>query len=897
MTAFDGVIARDRVTPADPVGGKAHALARLDTAGFTIPPWFVLSPRLFESSLTGDQRSAFASARTAAELDALFPAIQIAAAARAAIAAELDVIGGSVFAVRSSALEEDSARYSFAGLLQSFLFVPAADVAMRVVDVWRSGFSERVLAYCEERGIPRPATAPAVVVQRMVDAGASGVAFSADPITGDRDRVVIGAVWGLGTSLVDGSADADTYRVDAADGIARTVAHKTIEHRRSDRAGTGVETAPVPAARADAAVLSDADIIAVAALARNAAAFFGRPQDIEWALEGGRLFLLQSRPITSLFDLPDPGGALNIWDNSNIVESYGGITTPLTFSFARNAYEGVYRQLCRTFGVPRARIEENTPLYANMLGLVRGRVYYNLLNWYRFMALLPGYRMNRGFMEQMMGVRESLPAGALGASQPVSRRARLADGVRFAGTVVGFGSQYFKLPRKMKAFYARLDAALANDRDLSTLRADELVAQYRFLESRLLSRWDAPLINDFYTMIFYGVLRRLCTSWCGDANATLQNDLLCGSGGMVSTEPAERVREMADIARADPALVLVLCRGSLADIMRQVESNPALRARYESYLQKFGERCLDELKLESSTLHDDPLMLFRSIGNLARVAPEVHGAATAVPEARARGEAAVARALARRPLRRAVFRWVLRNARERVRGRENLRLERTRLFGRVRRIMLELGRRFHERDLVDDPRDVFYLHLDEVLGFVEGTAVSTRLRDLARVRRDEFLSYANDDPPASRFETHGMVYVGNTFRPRLPPASTTIDTRKGIGCCPGRVSGRARVVRDPRDATIEKGSILVAERTDPGWIMLFPMAAGLLVERGSLLSHSAIVARELGIPAIVSIDGLLSWIQDGDWVELDGASGVARKIAAPPAEADARAPSNRERIS
>jgi len=788
------------------------------------------------------------------------------------------------FAVRSSAASEDSVRHSFAGQLESFVFVPAADVARRVADVWRSGFAERVYAYRREHGLAGPPEAPAVLVQRMVPADVSGVAFSADPVGGGRDVAVVAAVYGLGTLLVDGEGDADTYRVDRSGTvIERTVVRKTTAHVAPEGTSDGVETVAVSAEDEDRAALDDSSVAAVADLARHCADHFGRPQDIEWCIRAGELFLLQSRPITSLFDLPEPDGALNIWDNSNIAESYGGVTTPLTFSFARNAYEGVYRQLARTFGVPRRRVEENTALFANMLGLVRGRVYYNLLNWYRYIAMLPGYTSNRAFMEQMMGVKESLPPELVPSSSEAGFVGRAVDRLHLASAVVGFSSQYFTLRWKMKHFYRRLESALdMRGRSLAAMRADELVAEYRRLESRLLARWDAPLINDFYTMIFYGVLRKLCASWCGDDAGTLQNDLLCGSGGMISTEPARRMREMAAIAAGDPKLAQGLRNADAATIHRLAARNSDFRTRYESYLEKFGERCYDELKLESPTLHDDPLMLLRAVGQMARQPDPAPGGSGEAAERRIRmdAEARVARALSSRPLRRQIFGWVLRNARDRVRGRENLRLERTRLFGRVRRIFVELGRRFYERDLLDAPRDVLYLALGVIIGFVEGTATCTNLRALARLRREEFELFAEAEPPDDRFETRGMVYAGNTFRSNLPPVQRDGDVRTGIGCCPGRVSGRARVVRDPRRAALEQGDILVAERTDPSWIMLFPFAAGLVVERGSLLSHSAIVAREMGIPAVVSVGGVMSWLSDGDRVELDGTSGVVRRVDA-----------------
>jgi pyruvate,water dikinase len=274
-------------------------------------------------------------------------------------------------------------------------------------------------------------------------------------------------------------------------------------------------------------------------------------------------------------------------------------------------------------------------------------------------------------------------------------------------------------------------------------------------------------------------------------------------------------------------------------------------------------------------------MLFRSIGQLARRGEDsAPGSPEGAVDTRKHAEERVRRALQGRPLRRALFFWVLRNARGRVRDRENLRLERTRLFGRVRSLFVELGKRFHERRLLDHPRDVFYLQVDEVLGYVEGTVTGTDLRALAALRRREFAACEEGPAPPDRFETRGIVYENDIFASTQPTPGRGGDERRGIGCCPGRVRGRARVVRDPHGALLEKGDILVAERTDPSWILLFPLAAGLVVERGSLLSHSAIVAREMGIPAVVSLSGATGWIRDGDEVELDGASGAVRRRAA-----------------
>jgi len=854
----------DDFPPGAQLGGKAGALARLVATGLPIPEWLVVTP----------------TAAAGGELT-LRPdlATEIIAAARA-LAPE-----ARFFAVRSSALEEDGIAHSFAGQLDSFLFVPPDDIPAKVEAVWRSGFGERIVAYRRERGLDGPPQVPAVLVQRMIDAEAAGVAFSADPVTGRRGHAVVSAVLGLGTALVSGEADADTFTVNRrGEIVARNIAVKRTAHRAASGVGEGVASVPVPEDRAQQPALDDASVCAVASLARATEAHFGRPQDIEWASEFGKIWLLQSRPITSLAALPDPDGELNLWDNANIAESYSGITTPLTFSFARTIYEAVYREFCRLMGVSARRIEAESDLFPRMLGLVEGRIYYNLISWYRLLALLPGFSVNRAFMEQMMGVKEGMPPEVLARLAPAGGWARLRDALALTRSCFGLWRNHLTLPGQIRRFYVHLETALRPlDPPLSALRPDELVAHYRDLERQLLLKWDAPLVNDFFAMVFYGLLRKFTEKWCGDTDGTLQNDLLCGEGGMISAEPARRVRELAQLAARDPAAVSVLCEGSRRAIDRWLATASEFRAGYEAYLEKFGDRCLEELKLESLTLHDEPLTLLHSIGQFARrLGAGGLGDSGLETRLRAEAEKKVAAVLSGHPLRRIVFGWVLKHARVRVRDRENLRFERTRLFGRVRRIFVELGTRLHAAGRLAAPRDIFQLTVEEALGFVEGTTATTDLAALAALRHREFDGFRARPAPADRFATRGAVHLGNRFADERPAAvSPSGDTLKGLGCCPGVVRARARVITDPRDAVIEPGEILVAPRTDPGWIMLFPSAAGLLVEYGSLLSHSAIVAREMGIPAIVSITGLTAWVQTGEWLEMDGSSGVVRKTEGP----------------
>ena len=792
-------------------GGKGAALARLGAMGFEVPPWFAAPP------------------------DAEWSDADLSAA--------LEKIGPGPYAVRSSGAMEDGGGHSFAGQFQSFLDLAAADVPEKIAAVRASAESESIRSYCHERSLPVPGT-PTVLVQRMIAPRCAGVAFSADPVSGRRGIAVVSAVQGTGEKLVSGECDGEAWRIS--------------------REGEIIE-------RPDDAALTEADAFSVAALACRCESACKRPQDIEWAIDAeNRLWLLQSRPITTLGAAPDPDDTLRVWDNSNIAESYGGVTTPLTFSFARRIYESVYREFCKLMSVPRERIDRAEEVFPQMLGLIRGRVYYNLLSWYRVIALFPGFQLNRGFMEQMMGVREPMPEEIVNRIVAENRIGRIADAMALVRTGIGLIRRNAGLPRLIARFQKRLDDALsAPPEPLERMTGEELVCHYRDLESRLLKQWDAPLVNDFLAMIYYGLLRSLCVKWAGDDKGTLQNELLLDCGEIISAEPPRRIINMARIAAAVDGLGPLLADpdAPVAAKLAAVSRSPELAREYENYLSDFGDRCLEELKLESPTVRDNPESLLVSIGSMA-----MRGDVETPP----RPPQAAFRRIAN-PFKRIVFNHVLRHARERVRSRENLRFERTRLFGRVRAILRELGKRLYADGVLESADDVFYLELGEILAVWDATGTSARLGELSSLRKSEFSIYQSIEAPPDRFLTRGPVTRYSHFENARPPMDESASLT-GTGACPGRVTGRVRVVLEPRGARIEHGEILVARQTDPGWVVLFPAASGLLVERGSLLSHSAIVSRELRLPCIVSLPGITRLLKTGDLVEMDGTSGTVRII-------------------
>ena len=881
------------------LGGKARSLVELErNSPARVPPWFAVSADVFAAAVAragaGDGIRAALAALAAAgpgreavtacvqALEPLLAALAVDDATARAIGEAYAQLGGGFVAVRSSALDEDGAERSFAGCLDTQLFVrDAAGVVDAVAACWRSAFSERSLAYRAARGALDGDIKVAVIVQRMVSGDVSGVLFSADPHSGDRDRAIVTATWGLGEGVVSGRLACDTFVVGRDAVLERDLADKSHAIRYDADRGSGTREFEVAADQRGAAVLSDAQLSRLAALGWEIEAAYGAPVDIEWTWDDDGPWILQARPITTITTMaaPAPTGRVRLWDNSNIIESYDGVTTPLTYSFARRAYAMVYRQAFELLGTPADELDAHSLTLEQMIGLVRGRVYYNLESWYTSLQLLPGYKVNAEFMEQMMGVAESATFERTRAPASVLRRygVELPRAVR---SLAVLGARFARAERLIDDFFAHFEEAHGDldAADLDAADLDALVGLYLEAERRIMRHWQAPIVNDLLAMMFFGALRKALESW-GLGGGALQNDLLCGEGGLMSTEPTrDLLALMVDVRRSTAACELL--RGAApAQIREAVESEPRfgwLAVRVAAHVERFGDRCIDELKLEQPTLRDDATFVYAALkGYLA--APPVTVAELETREAAIRSDAEqrVRKALRKHPVRRATFAWVLERARRHVKHRENLRFCRTRAFGLVRRIVVAMGERLAAAGALDAPADVFYLEIGELVGFARGTATTTDLRGLVGVRRREYDAHRAAAAPPERFETTGAVYLDAaafTAGADSVEAAGEGTVIQGIGASPGRVQARARLVHDPRTAELA-GEVLVANRTDPGWVPLFPSAAAIVVERGSMLSHSAIVAREFGIPCVVGARDALRILRDGQRVDVDGTTG------------------------
>jgi len=445
--------------------------------------------------------------------------------------------------------------------------------------------------------------------------------------------------------VVSGRLACDTFVVDRASHrvITRDVVAKSSAILEDQGAGRGTLEVEVAPERRDQPSLGDAQLRDLVDLGAAIEQAYGTPVDVEWTWSHDGPWVLQARPITTLAAATaatTTTGTRRLWDNSNIIESYNGVTTPLTYSFARRAYATVYRQALDLLGVPAAELALHGPLFEQMIGLLDGRIYYNLESWYRALQLLPGYQFNAEFMEQMMGVSEKAGFPRNTPHRSAARR-WLVDLPRLIASLGQLGWRFARVDALIDRFtreFAESHADL-DELDPAGLSLDQLVDAYDQAERRMLHRWQAPIVNDILAMVFFGSLRKALSSW-GIGDATLHNDLLCGEGGMESTEPTrELLRLMVDV-RADRELCALIAAEPPAVIRARVEDQPGfawLAVRIADHVARFGDRCVDELKLEQPTLRDDPTFLYAALkGYLAAPAATSRTARTCGSPAPAR---------------------------------------------------------------------------------------------------------------------------------------------------------------------------------------------------------------------------------------------------------------------
>ena len=831
------------------VGGKASGLGELLHAGLDVPAGFVITCEAFrdhlrESGLEGLLRRA--SPAQPEEIRARILGIVVSASLRAEVAAAVEALGPGPVAVRSSALAEDLPGMSFAGQHETFLNISGADAVLDAVRrCWASLFSDHAVSYRRLHHLDLAEAAMACVVQRMVPAEAAGVAFTADPLTGERDRVVVNVVRGLGESLVSGRAIADEYLVAKADGA--------VLHRRT----SGV------LASNEAVVLS-----ALLQSALHAERHFKIPQDIEWAFAGGRLFVLQSRPITNLRDEPvstaQAARPLAVYID-RVREMFPSAGTPLLNDLVLGP---LGKKVVRN-----AAFHGLLPASAGAAGLpgriVRGRFYIHLDLAEAFVPGLDSFALldllESGHMPPLSVLSPRLLFVALGVlprAAPNLIRALLRLDV--------LERESLAVIDRLVSPYERADMKALPIRELRGLIQLEPTPEFTraIIEAPPANALARGLVPSFYSL-----LQWMCARWA-DEPAESASALVSGLSGLVEVECAIALWDLAESARLLPSVVAAL--GDPATAMDRLDRDPeaaSWKVSFRAFLDSFGHRAIEEVELGRPRWREQPAYPLSVVASYLRCAPEVSPRAVQLRRAleRRKVERRILDRLRLRPLRRFLFRHVLEIAQKASLAGENTKSEIMRIFWIMRMAALEMGRRFVEAGRLTRPDDIFFLVLTEI-----ESDDGSDFRAVVAKRRAEYDSWQKDDAPRiidarGRAVKEGLRSVRHTH--------ADPDVLTGIPSSAGVARGSARIVLDPAaGVTLHAGEILVAPYTDPAWTPLFIPAAAVVVEIGSLLSHASIVAREMGIPSVVAVADATTELKDGDLIEVDGTKGTVRRL-------------------
>ena len=810
------------INDAHEIGGKAFNLKWLTECGYQIPTWCVIPADYFN-----------------------FPRWALLA-----IEIEQWMQKNSIqsIAVRSSAQGEDGDENSFAGQLNSYLNLETMDsIKARIEDCHNSLLSYRHESYLKAKNLNAKTFKMSVILQEMIIGEKSGVIFTANPQNTSRSEYLISTSLGLCEGVVSGKSDCDEWIINATSGdILKSKTHKASP------------------------VLDESEIKKLCSLGREITQKKGRPQDIEWTLKEGVVYLLQARDVTALPVEVPLAGRPCVFDNSNIQESFCGLTLPLTFSFARKAYQQVYTQLMSVMGFSQEKIATEDERHKKMLGLIRGRVFYNIDNWYKGLLLMPSFNRNKEDMEQMMGLEDPIDF-VVDFKPSVWEKIKIFP--QMALLVVRMSYAFFQIENLFlafrKEFYSSLRELQSNH--LFGQTAEEIQETIKKAESKFLKSWSAPIINDFYVMFSSGKVRRKLKKL---NQLELYSDLLSGEN-LESINPTKELVRISDYIKSNPLVCSAfLARNNQIEINHLKNIDPKLFTMVKKYIDKYAHRVPGELKLESLSLQENAKPILSILASYCQD-PDLSLNNWEKREKQRRHDAEKCLRQRMNFIEWCFFQKQINRLRQGVRFREAMRLDRTNSFGFFRQSYRAMGYALVNRHCLENVEDIFYLTIEEIEDFLCGQSFFDRPQDLVHLRKEQYKVWQDEEVPHRIRDYAPFPLIQNTICETIP--SLEGNLLKGTGCFPGIVEGEVVVVTDPRNIHTLKDKILCSMRTDPGWTPLFAQIKGLLVERGSTLSHSAIIARELGIPTIIGIPGLTKTLKTGERVVFDSSSGIIKK--------------------
>ena len=839
------------------VGGKgAHLgeLSRID--GIRVPVGFCVTTHAFQqilaqapsvddqinglSHLNPDDREAIGT--LSAQIRQTIEEVAIPDDLAAAITRALARFGEqAAYAVRSSATAEDLPTASFAGQQDTYLNIMGPEsILQHVSRCWASLFTERAVTYRQRNGIDHRAVHMAVVVQQMVFPDASGILFTADPVTGNRKVAAVDAGFGLGEALVSGLVNPDVFKVRDGEVLAKTIAAKQRAIHALPEGGTQ-ETAIDPQRQGQPA-LTDAQAVRLVQLGRRIEAHFGRPQDIEWCLVGDDFQIVQSRPITTLFPVPEVGDAEN-----RVYLSVG--------------HQQMMTDAMKPLGLSMWQLTAMAPMLA-----AGGRLFVDAT------ARLASPASRAGLLD-LMGRSDPLSGDAMETVLREDFIPLLPDTGPGGPPARGAAAPIETDPAIVAGLIERSQASLAAlKRDIRAKSGpalfDFLLEAFKEHKRVLADPLNLPAIMAGMEATWW--LNDKLQEWLGEKNAA--DTLTLSAPGNVTSEMGLALLDVADAVRPHPEVVAFLQCVEDEDFLDELPKLPGgteARDAIEAYLDQYGMRCVAEIDITRPRWRERPSTLVPVILDNVRIF-EPGAAERRFDQGRQKALEKEQDVLSR--LR------ALPDGEQKADETKRM-IDRVRIFIGYReypkyniisryfvykQALLQEAERLVQASVLREQEDVFYLTFQEFGDAVRSNQVDEQL---IQQRKDAFRSYQVLTPP--RVLTSDGEALTGAYRREDVPAGALI----GLPVSAGTVEGRARVILDMAQARLEAGDILVTAHTDPSWSPLFVGIAGLVTEVGGLMTHGAVIAREYGLPAVVGVQQATRLIRDGQRIRVHGTDG------------------------
>ncbi|NMC58854.1 MAG: phosphoenolpyruvate protein kinase [Candidatus Methanofastidiosa archaeon] len=851
------------------VGNKALNISLLQAQGFSIPNGFVVTTETYNKFLSENgfkekiseilKLTKFEYKKSVAETSKYIQELIISGKIEKSVQKGIEKTISKdkktrLWAVRSSALAEDLTEASFAGQQDSFLNVNTKDVIDHIKLCWASYWNERAITYRHNTKIPHLDGGMAVIVQAMIDSNSAGVMFTADPITGDRDKIVIESSWGLGESIVSGIVSPDMFTVDKKSKsiLERKISNKTKGIFQSENRSV---TLDIDGSKKLISSLTDEEIIFLANLGEKIESYFNTPQDIEWAVSNDGVYILQSRGITTIEK------DQTLWTRGYSDEYWADVTSPLFFSLlGENLSNYVFKEGAKIMGYKELRDKD-------LLRLHKGHVYFNAQALEDVFTYNPKIGRTKELLNYFPKTEQERIANA-----DAKLFKRILAEVRVAildpdGKISSTDGAYLRWANDYLNYLKDFDQL-----DLKKLSDEELQEQFVNLRAKFLKH--NRLIR--YGMVTHSIgsnliLKRWLTDWLGDKSGILYSKLITGLPDNKTIITNIEMSKLAKELKKNKIAYKKIKKLSASDFLNELNTDESMRdfaSKFNQFMREYGHRSHTR-EIYYPRWCDDPSLVTEVLKSLVDSNEvDLEQIENIKIEERLKAEVEILEAVSKTNLgiiKKPIFGKVLNYAQRYLIFRENQRFYLDHELTRERRIFIEYGRRFLEREIIDSYMDIFFFSKEEIFAIAKGDMFIDK--DTIKKRKEEFEKYKNILPP--------KFLKGNIEFDDTVEKQDGLLKVAGTSSSPGIATGIIRVVETIRELPeVKDNEILVTSNTDPGWTPVFSKIGGLITETGGILSHGAVVSREYSIPAVTAVSNATKIFKNGQKVKIDGNEGI-----------------------